>query len=304
MNVLTSMLSMIIMVFCYYPSAITNSAYTNAFIPSLSKTPKHGQFLHKLRNTDLRIIPSSTSRSSTSTQLEMSKKKKSYNSSSSSSFASKLQQQNQTPIKSTSPLQAQFEYQELRAQFTTMLNQKIRPKMLSNEKNNELKSYLLKLLLNRSSSPIPLKSLSDNNGEAIYGTWTLVYSTNTQSLLNELPRDATVQLYFESNYKCQYKLLFAKTLGLKSIIAKSSYMIDSSPVNPGLVTIIYQDIVTDVFGVKGLPVGTFGLLKGRANYVESVWFDGILWIERGYDGDGVEFFNVYMKEDDNNNDTW
>ena len=38
------------------------------------------------------------------------------------------------------------------------------------------------------------------------------------------------------------------------------------------------------------------MLKGRANYVETIWFDGKLWVERGYSIDGKEFFNVYIKE--------
>mmetsp|Transcript_9747 Transcript_9747/g.14495 ORF Transcript_9747/g.14495 Transcript_9747/m.14495 type:complete len:280 (-) Transcript_9747:866-1705(-) len=200
---------------------------------------------------------------------------------------------------SNTPQPAQFEYQELRAQFTTMLNQKIRPKMLSIEKRNELETYLTKVLLNR-PSPIQLKSLGDDSARVLYGQWTLVFSSEAATL-GDLPRDATVQLIMKEDYKCDYKLTFEKTLGLKSITAKSTYMIDSSPLNPGLVTFIYQDITTDVFGFKNFPVGTFGLLKGRANYVESIWFDGVIWIERGYNPDGVEFFNVYLKDEDDDN---
>jgi hypothetical protein len=201
------------------------------------------------------------------------------------------------------PPPAQFEYQELRAQFNQILQQKIRPNMLSTEKRNELTSYLMKLLLNR-PSPIKLKSLGDNNGQALYGKWTLVYSTEAITQLGDLPREATVQLLMKKDYQCEYKLLFEKTLGLTSITAKSSYIIDTSPVNPGLVTIVYQDIVTDVLWFKSFPVGTFGLLKGRATYVETVWFDGLMWIERGYNAEGVEYYNVYMKDDDEGGDNW
>mmetsp|Transcript_15467 Transcript_15467/g.17985 ORF Transcript_15467/g.17985 Transcript_15467/m.17985 type:complete len:308 (+) Transcript_15467:117-1040(+) len=194
------------------------------------------------------------------------------------------------------PQPAQFEYQELRAQFTTMYNQNIRPNMLSSEKRSELQAYLTKLILNR-PSPTSLKSIADNNAKALYGNWSLVYSTE-YATLGDLPRDATIQLDIQPDYKCEYKLTFANTLGLKAITAKSTYIVDSSPVNPGLVTFIYQDIVTDVFGFKNFPVGTFGLLKGRANYVESIWFDGMLWIERGYSPEGKEYLNVYMKSND------
>ena len=175
-----------------------------------------------------------------------------------------------------------------------MLTQQIRPKMLSREKRNELEKYVGNVLRN-GPSPIPLKNLSDDNASALHGNWTLVFISENAAL-GDLPRDSTVQLSMYPGYKCDYKLTFAKTLGLKSLTAKSTYIVDSSPVNPGLVTLFYQEIVSNVFGFKALPVGLFGMLKGRANYVETVWFDGKLWMERGYSESGVEFYNVYIKE--------
>lgn len=213
-------------------------------------------------------------------------------------FAKKTSKSNERKAKEQQQRpKAQFEYQELRAQVTTIRNQKIRPKSLTDEKQNELESYMMKILLN-CPSPIQLKSLGDDNAKALLGQWTLVFSTDTSTTGNNLPRDATIQLTIKENYKCDYVLQFAKTLGLKSITAKSNFIVDSSPVNPGLITMIYQEIVTDVLGFKNIPVGTFGLLKGRANYIESVWFDGLLWIERAYNEEGAEFFNIYLKSDD------
>ena len=100
---------------------------------------------------------------------------------------------------------------------------------------------MMKILLNR-SSPILIKMLGDDNGKALHGKCTLVFSSENAQL-GDLPRDATVELIIQEEYKCDYKITFEKTLGLKSITAKSSYMIDSSPVNPGMVTFIYQDEV-------------------------------------------------------------
>lgn len=189
---------------------------------------------------------------------------------------------------------SEFELQELRAQFQAMLNQNVRPKMLASEKRQEIESYVSNVLRN-SPSPIPLKKLADDGASRLHGNWTLVFASENASL-GDLPKDSTVQFSFYPGFKCDYKLKFAKTLGLKSLTAKSTFMVDSSPVNPGLVTFIYQDIVSDVFGLKSLPVGMFGMLKGRANYLETMWFDGKLWVERGYSPEGIEFFNVYIKE--------
>lgn len=195
-------------------------------------------------------------------------------------------------IMSATHSKGEFELQEVKAQLNAMVKQGIRPKMLNNEKRNELESYLQAVLRSR-PSPIPLKTLADNGASALQGNWTLVFSSENEGL-GDLPRDATVEIVILPNFKCEYKILFSKTLGMKSLTAKSSYIVDSSPVNPGLVTIIYQDIVVDAFGIK-LPVGAFGMLKGRATYIDTQWFDGMLWIDRSYSSDGNQFYNVYVK---------
>ena len=69
---------------------------------------------------------------------------------------------------------------------------------------------------------------------------------------------------------------------------------------PGLLTFVYDKITTDIMGCKGIGVGFFGMLQGRANYVESAYFDGTFWIERGVSptGNGNDFVNIYMRVDD------
>jgi hypothetical protein len=195
-------------------------------------------------------------------------------------------------ILSATPSKAEFELQEVKAQLNAMVKQGIRPKMLNNEKRNELESYIQAVLRSK-PSPIPLKTLADNGASTLHGNWTLVFSSENEGL-GDLPRDATVEIIMLPNFKCEYKILFAKTLGMKSLTAKSSYIVDSSPVNPGLVTIIYQDIEVDAFGIK-LPVGAFGMLKGRATYIDTQWFDGMMWIDRSYSSDGNQFYNVYIR---------
>lgn len=68
----------------------------------------------------------------------------------------------------------------------------------------------------------------------------------------------------------------------------------SSPVNPGLITYTYDNISTDVFGFTNVGLGLFGMLQGRSSYIETAYFDGMLWIERGNDMSG-EYFNVYVR---------
>ena len=66
---------------------------------------------------------------------------------------------------------------------------------------------------------------------------------------------------------------------------------------PGLVTIVYDSITTDVFGFTNVGVGLFGMMKGRSTYIQTVYFDGIIWIERGV-FDGVEYYNVYSRDEE------
>ena len=78
-------------------------------------------------------------------------------------------------------------------------------------------------------------------------------------------------------------------------------LLQSGPVQPGLLTFVYDSITTNILGFQNLPVGFFGLLKGRTNYVESAYFDGTFWIERGIDvsrdENNQDFINVYMRTD-------
>lgn len=192
------------------------------------------------------------------------------------------------------PTNCEFELQELRAQFRSFLKQNIRPKMLPKQTRQEIERYIEKTLRD-CPSPIRLKSMADDSARIMHGNWTLVFSSENASL-GDLPRDSTVRLSMYPDFKCDFKIQFEKSLALKSLTAKSSYIVDSSPMTAGRVTIIYQDIVFDAFGFKSFPAGFFGILKGRATTIETVWFDGRLWFERGYTNDGFEYYNVYMKD--------
>jgi len=173
-----------------------------------------------------------------------------------------------------------------------MNQQEIPSRNLKSETRDEVES-LLRTIVSKRPTVIPLKSVA----EVLPGTkWRLGFSTDSATL-GDLPRDAFVELQFFDDKRMDYILSFSKkVVGIKRLIAKSSYTVDSTNINPGLVTFVYEEIVTDVFGFKNLGVGFFGLLKGRANYVETAFMDSRFWIERGYSPDGKEFYNVYVKQ--------
>lgn len=186
---------------------------------------------------------------------------------------------------------AELEYQEMRAVLDAMESQNIPSRYLKADKRNEVEALVRKVATER-PTVIPLKSVKD----ILPGSeWRLAFSTETATL-GDLPKDAQVKLHFVDDSKVDYILEFSqKTLGIRRLVAKSSYTVDSTSLNPGLVTFIYDEIVTDLLGFKNVGVGFFGLLKGRANYVETIFMDTRYWIERGYSPDGRDFFNVYMR---------
>lgn len=138
-------------------------------------------------------------------------------------------------------------------------------------------------------------------------SWRMVYSTNGGSGseegggAGELPFGSTVILrigeFTGTNGKLDYLLKFGKkVMGLNELVAKSTCAVDIGPVNPGLFTFEYEDIKTNIFGISNLPVGFFGLLKGRVNYIDTVWFDGERWIERNYAENGDVVYSVYVRD--------
>lgn len=203
--------------------------------------------------------------------------------------------------RSTSQLSAssgEFETQELRAQLNAMCKSDISPRNLSIEKQQELQQYVSSLLRSRDGNKnIPLREMGEDGAKSLHGTWRLSFSTSPASL-DDLPLGSNLYITFQPNFKAKYSLIFSKQVwGLKNILAKCSYMVDCSPTQPGLVTMVYQDIVTDVMGMKNVNVG-FGMFQGRTVDIESVWFDGNMWIERKYDMNGDMFYNLYFRMDD------
>jgi hypothetical protein len=239
-----------------------------------------------------------------------------------------------------------FEYQELRAQLTTMVQQNILYQTLTYEKSFELSNYV-RTVIRQLDSPI---DFTGSRGSSSMGTayfvaglenksWRMIFTTTasasdddksstsrTSSSNNsnkddiELPYGSSIVLRIGSFMGTQGTLDYVIKwnnsnnsnnnnnkqknnplmwgLGLKELVAKSSCSIDIGSINPGLLTYQYQDIKTNIFGLVNVPVGFFGLLKGRINYIDTVWFDGERWITRDYSTNGNVIYSVYVRDVD------
>ena len=257
-------------------------------------------------------------------------------------ISSPLYAENQQPT-------ADFEYQELQIQMNAMREQDVKPSQLQPAKREELKGYVEQILSRRLvnqktvDSTVPLDARLRSS---LPGTkWRMAFTT--QSLMAEaLPKDATITLNFASgsgsaatgSNKVDYGLDFFKTLGLKRLVAKSTYTVMevrgswrrwmfvachicliamlnsryflfflSMPFQPqqnfpgvAFVQIMYENIVTDVMGFTNVGIGMFGMLKGRSTYINTVFFDNNIWIESGVDeaNFGETYYNVYTRDED------
>ena len=189
-----------------------------------------------------------------------------------------------------------FELQELKAQIESLNRQGIPSSLLPPTKRFELESYTRAIVENK-YSPVPLEQV----GQKLPGTkWRLSFSTENAALSN-LPKDATVVLNFLDDKQVDYTLRFGeKTAGLNSITAKSTWTAGQgnnvSGNNPGLVSMVYDKITCDAFGLANLGIGFFGMLKGRSSYIQTVYFDNDIWIDGGYAADGSTYFSVYTPD--------
>jgi hypothetical protein len=261
-----------------------------------------------------------------------------------------LKQQQQSSSSSTTEL---FEYQELRAQLTTMVRQNISYQTLTYEKSVELSDYV-KTVVGQLDSPIDFTGGSSSGSGSSNGmgtayfvaglenkSWRMIFTTSTTTTATsasddnksssstsnsnsssknddiELPYGSSIVLRIGSfmgtrgtlDYVIKWNNNSSNNnkrknnnpmmgLGLKELVAKSSCSIDIGPINPGLLTYQYQDIKTNIFGLTNIPVGFFGLLKGRISYIDTVWFDGERWIERNYSTNGDVIYSVYVRDVD------
>jgi len=236
-----------------------------------------------------------------------------------SGFGNKSSKTNNKPASSPSYSPELFELQELRAQLAAILKENILVQNLSTEKREELSKYV-KAVVEKTDSPIDFAGKSGNTmgiAQFVAGvegkSWRMVFSTDTSSGSEgggeggELPFGSTVLLrigdFMGTDGSLDYVLKFSKrVMGLNELFAKSSCSVDIGPVSPGLFTFTYEDIKTNIFGISNLPVGFFGLLKGRVNYIDTVWFDGERWIERNYLENGDVVYSVYARDVEDENE--
>lgn len=195
---------------------------------------------------------------------------------------------------------ADFEFQEMRVQLDALQKQNLVSRNMDPRARAELEHYVRQVALYR-PSPVEVRDI----GRALPQTrWKLVFATDTATL-GDLPADATVLLNFVDHERVDYILQFSeKTFGLNNLKAKSTYTVNPGPGgDEGVVTLVYDKITTDAFGMKDMGVGLFGMLQGRANYIVSAYFDGTFWVERGRGRvEGTDYLSVYVRQPDE--DPW
>lgn len=232
----------------------------------------------------------------------------------------------------TNTFKPSFEAQELTAQLTTILTQKIDFTGLAPAKTAELVSYCQALTSDSSPSPLglDLSSMSEeqlstllisgNSGSisspsppstkpittsfnddtdaaniANAPCWNLIFSTETKSLISALPPLTRVKLKFLTPTTLDYSIIFTENW-MKNIRTSGTYTLGRSKVS--------DDVILEfIYSKAGVKLFSFDLplpmLKGTKNYVLFSYFDGKLLVEKGWTGGvrGLEedaFYNCYI----------
>jgi len=220
-------------------------------------------------------------------------------SSSSSSSSTTEEEDNNNKDKSEEeevylPKFAGYEYGEMSIIVEEMKQRNTPCLSLGGKDRSLMKLYLERIITLRPS----LISLTDIPRVIPDSKWKLVYSTQDSTMEN-LPENASIYLDFKDDKDMNYVLQFSKqsndnNFGVQRIAAKSNYQM--APGKPGVIELNYQDIQTDLFGLKNVNVpDPFGWFSDKGNVIESAFMDGHYWIEMGK--------NVLTFEDFKNKDT-
>ena len=117
---------------------------------------------------------------------------------------------------------AEFDYQELKVQTQEMIKQNVNSFQLLPEKRTEIENYARRVVAKRKSS-----SMDDISTQLPDTRWRLAFTT--QTLMSQLPQDATIVMEFLDSAKMNYALEFSKkTLGLNRLTAQSTYKVEVS----------------------------------------------------------------------------
>ena len=190
-----------------------------------------------------------------------------------------------------------FELQELKAQLTSLTRQGIGTQSLPPTKRLELETYARSVVANKKGIGMDGESLPQRLSNS---KWRLAFSTENAGTA-DLPRDASVVLDFaKAAPHVDYALEFGKkTAGLTRLTAQCDWTITDSPRGP-VMTMVYDKITCDAFGLSNIGIGLFGLLRGRSTYILTLYMDGDLWIDGGAAADGTTYLNVYIREEISN----
>ena len=188
---------------------------------------------------------------------------------------------------------AEFEYQEMKVLLGAMQkDQIVSAKQMDTAKSQELNRYIERVIR---ASANDQRSLSTE--ELHNSTWTLAYTT-----MEALPPDSTIQMIFREEdhaaNSLQYRLIFGpKTVGLNAINVLGEWTLRQNTV-----FMTYEKLSMDAFGLENVHLCLLqNLLKGRTNRIDTVYYDGNVWIEESISVDNQystpnRFWNVYIKD--------
>ena len=179
-----------------------------------------------------------------------------------------------------------FEAQELRFQLEAINNARIRVSDIEKNRRQELESFANKLISYQ--SPIDTKDIPSH---LVNTKWRLAFTSDDHVLKTWHHHARSIHLEFKEKALVNYIVSLGKKL--LPIQHRLHWGSDSS----GRVVFSSADSIKDrMEAMHDAAIDKMGLLKTCKSGIETVYFDGDIWIERSLGSTGEPYSNIYLRE--------
>lgn len=180
-----------------------------------------------------------------------------------------------------------FEAQELRFQLDAMNDARIRVSDIEKHRRQELVSFADKLISHQ--SPVDIKDVPNH---LVNTKWRLAFTSDDHVLKSWHHHARSIHLEFQENSL----VLYIVSLGKKFLPIQHRLRWESDA-SSGHVVFSGADSIKDrMEALHDTAIEKMGFLKTCKPGIETVYFDGDIWIERSLGSKGEPYSNVYLRE--------
>uniref|UniRef100_A0A7S3PCJ1 Plastid lipid-associated protein/fibrillin conserved domain-containing protein n=1 Tax=Amphora coffeiformis TaxID=265554 RepID=A0A7S3PCJ1_9STRA len=180
-----------------------------------------------------------------------------------------------------------FEAQELRFQLDAMNDARIRVSDIDKHRRQELVSFADKLISYQ--SPVDTKDVPNH---LVNTKWRLAFTSDDHVLKTWHHHARSIHLEFQEKSLVHYIV----SMGKKFLPIQHRLRWESDA-SSGRVVFSAADSIKDrMETMHDAAIDRMGFLKTCKPGIETVYFDGDIWIERSLGSTGEPFSNIYLRE--------